>query len=286
MGDSVISARPNRLITLGVQDAAPPTDSYISQDDQLFTHIVNSAPGISVIITVRLLLPDGRIQVNQFTYLPNSVRSNQQFAQFLAEGFILSVTATGGSNNMGQTWLNVTLSRNLPVGTFPATGAYGEILLQGYLSGNNCLTWPRGQINGTIQQQGWIRSITGTLPVAGAEITEVVPTGAIWQLQTIHFTLTTSANVANRQPHILIDDGTNVLYDGVSINPIAASLVTSFNAAPGIFPVGPVDNSVRIVLPIQILLLSGFRIRTSTTALQANDQYSAPQYQVMEWISG
>jgi hypothetical protein len=286
MGDSVISARPNRLITLGVQDAAPPTDSYISQDDQLFTHVINSAPGISVIITVRLLLPDGRINTNQFQYFPNSTRAPFQASQFLAEGFILSVTATAGASNIGQTWVNCTLSRNLPVGTFPATGAYGEILLQGYLSGNNCLTWPRGQIQGTISQQGWIRSITGTLPAAGAEISETVPVGAIWSLKSFLFTFTTGAAVANRVPHLIIDDGTNQLLNLAYASTIAASLTTQILTALGITPIVVSDGVARLNTPTNILLSAGWRIRTLTTALQAADQYTAPQYEVEEWIAG
>lgn len=285
MGDSVISARPNRLITLGVQDAAPPTDSYISQDDQLFTHIVNSAPGITVYITVRLLLPDGRIQLNQFAYLPFSTRVNQQFAQFLAEGFLLSVTATGGPTNVGQTYLNVTIARNLPVGTFPASGAYGEILLQGYLTGANALTWPRGQIGSTQSLQGYVRSITGTTPAAGAEISETVPINAIWRLKSFWFRLTTSAAVANRTPHMVVTDGTNTVVDTPANLTQAASLVLTWQYIDGSASSVGNDGVAFFRAEAGMLLASGYKITTVTTALQAGDQYTAPQYVVEEWIN-
>lgn len=283
MGDSVISARPNRLITLGTQNAAPPTDAYISQDDQLFVRIVNSAPGIAVFITVRLLLPDGRIQLNQFTYNPTSTRSSQQFSQFLAEGFLLSVTATGGANNVGQTYLNVTLVRNLGFGTFPASGAYGEILLQGYVTGGNALTWPRGTIGGTQSLQGNTRSITGTTPAVGAEISETVPANVAWQLNTFKFTLTSSAGGTTRSPFLAIDDGTNVLFEGTPNLIVNASTFGTYTWAQG--TQATLTGAIAaLALPIGIILQPGYRIRTLTGGLQVGDQYTAPQYCVEEWL--
>lgn len=115
-------------------------------------------------------------------------------------------------------------------------------------------------------------------PAAGADITYTVPAGVTQQLQTVEFTLTTSATVANRQIILIIDDGTHELWRIIVPVTQAASLtyVYAFGGTTNDAAVRTVgaNNEVLSELPA-ITLAAGYRIRTSTVNLQAGDQFSA-----------
>jgi hypothetical protein len=64
----------------------------------------------------------------------------------------------------------------------------------------------------------------------------------------------------------------------------AASLARDYNVASG-FPVtAPTVNQFLLPVPRPLLLREGYRFGTSTSNLQAGDDYSAPQYVVEEWL--
>jgi hypothetical protein len=127
--------------------------------------------------------------------------------------------------------------------------------------------------------------ITGTDPGAGAEISVTVPTGKFWQLLSATFSLVTSATVANRRPSLTLDDGTNVFWRWRTGVDIAASLTRAYffeselNAEVDRIAV---DSSLYEPLAPR-LLGQGYRIRTSTTAIQAGDDYGAPLLYVVEY---
>jgi hypothetical protein len=83
---------------------------------------------------------------------------------------------------------------------------------------------------------------------------------------------------------IILDDGTTTLYQAADGANHVASLTLSHVFAdalgtfgnPGITLIGP--------LPRAPMLLAGWRIRTSTQALDVADNYGAPQYYVEEWL--
>lgn len=128
-----------------------------------------------------------------------------------------------------------------------------------------------------------IRSITGSNPAAGAEVSETVPASARWNLLLFRDQLVTSAVVANRIPQLTIDDGTNTL---LIIPPAAGTQAasTSFSYHWGNLGYGSnaTNNGVQIGIP-SLVLGAGYRIRTLTSALDVGDDYAAPQYLIQEW---
>lgn len=147
---------------------------------------------------------------------------------------------------------------------------------------------------GSVQQQvlqlygtqnpgpGTIRSVTGTVPATGSDISDVVPAGARWQLQGIKAVLTTSATVANRVVSALIDDGSNTLQQfPATANEVAGTAYTNI-WSPGI--VGQLNTPVATwSLGQNLLLASGFHIKTATLNLQAGDAWTSIFYDVVEW---
>ncbi|MBA7590501.1 hypothetical protein ES708_32625 [subsurface metagenome] len=130
---------------------------------------------------------------------------------------------------------------------------------------------------------GRILSITGTDPAVSTDILETAPDRRRWRLCSVHFTLITDENEANRQISIIIDDGTNTLLKLTIQNVQAASLTRNYTLAN--FSVTEVLVGEDLFHPLPPLCLpAGFRFRTVTDNLQIGDNYSAPQALIEEWI--
>lgn len=158
-------------------------------------------------------------------------------------------------------------------------------LFCGYVSHARRMSWPPGVFEPMFSGHGLMRSITGTNPAAGAEISETVPTNAVWRLWGLTIPLTTDATVANRRVTLRLDDGTNDFHRYLAHAAQAASLLRTYCA----YPIGYATVDIGQDTPILLaspppFLFQGWRIRTSTISLQAGDDYGAPQLFVEEWI--
>lgn len=132
---------------------------------------------------------------------------------------------------------------------------------------------------------GTIRSITGTDPAAGAEISETVPADARWRLMGVGLTLVTDATAANREVRLVIDDGTTIIAEIPAGVTQVASETRRYSFGAG-FPRGAGAQSLNVIAPLPpVVLGAGYRVRTLTTNLQAGDNYGAPQLLVEEWTS-
>jgi len=256
---------------------------YVSGDDHLLVTTLNAAAGVTLTIGGRSLRDNGSIHVFQERHVPNTDRTAATTVIRLPCGWLqnLTIVASGGTPLYGQTFVRVDLFRGDNTGrTSLAT------LVQGMLTAQQRLAWPGSPLTSTHERPGGIRSITGTNPAAGVEISETVPTGARWRVLGLVFTLVTDATVANRDVNVLIDDGTNTLLQlgaGSSQTASTSRLHTLINsgANPGIL-----TSATPVLGTIPFLLLAGYRIRTSTVNLQAGDNYGAPQLLVEEWLEG
>lgn len=267
-------------LQLQTTGAVPPVQSYVSQNAIIQIQTWNAVAGQVVSVGAQILLPDGTLTLSEWDITPLSDRS-RQFKNFgLAEGFLISLSVTGA--------LGVTGNRTFVAVRLQSSSGGGRIvtvaLCQGYIGTQRALAWPPGIYQDPADGPGAIVSVTGTTPGAGAEISETVPSNAIWRIKSFWFKLTTSATVANRIPHLIIDDGTNVLLDMPCTTAQTAGQVITYVAADGVSGVGPTDNVSEIRFPFDLRLMTGSRIRTLTTAIQAGDQYTAPQYLEVEWL--
>lgn len=134
-------------------------------------------------------------------------------------------------------------------------------------------------IDGALDGPGTIKSITGTDPVAGSEISETVPANTIWRFWGAVASLVTDATVANRRVKVLIDDGTTTVFPSDSSSVQAASQTESYIIGPH---AGVVADHW-IPTPPGMLVLAGWRVQTSTTLIKTGDNWGAPQLTVEEW---
>lgn len=128
-----------------------------------------------------------------------------------------------------------------------------------------------------------VRSVAGTNPAAGIEISETVPASVRWKLISVFFRLVTSATAATRRLHFVVDDGTNKLFDFPVGNTHLASLTRDYTIAHvGNVGNGIQDDDIMQILPADAVLPTGFRVRTETTGIQVGDDFGAPQLWVEE----
>lgn len=197
------------------------------------------------------------------------------------EGVLINATVftTGSVDGHGGCYVRLFKIRGLP-----STVTILDTLMTGYVDGILPLNFPPRVLESQNSGRGRMRSITGSDPAAGAEISEAVPTNALWKVHGLLATLVTDATVTNRSPHLQFTDGTTACWRGSSAGNQAASGNAVWNFGVGL----NADQISTIAQPGQIspdiYLPEGFTVETITGNLQAGDNWGAPQLLVEEWI--
>lgn len=131
---------------------------------------------------------------------------------------------------------------------------------------------------------GRSRSIAGTNPAAGAEISETVPTGTRWHISAVRISLVTDGTAANRTFQLVFDDGASPSFADIitqTAQTAGTTRVYFFTLDLPVMELAVVGNLL-YPLPSELWLPEGFRMRTVTTNLQAGDDYGAPEFLVEE----
>lgn len=262
---------------------------YMTGEESIRLSVLSSLTGQVISLSGRYLPiagPDDnrppRVDVFSLTLAPTSNRVVGFATMKLGECFLLDfqVRVSTGTPLKGQTYAIVTLGRGDGSAFFETSA-----LAAGYVTAAQRLGPTDIGAIGATDGAGVPRAILGTVPGAGAEIVETVPTGARWQVQAFAFTITTSAAVANRSPVLTVDDGANVFAEFDSNGVTAASLTSRYVARAGLQNSETKTSANLFEIGLSPLILAaGSRIRTVTGAIQAGDQYTAPRYLVTEWL--
>ena len=260
-----------------------PSGLYVAGEDNLRLRSLNSLTGVRLTCSGRIRGSDGVIRPFSFDHVANTNRTIGSTIAAVGEGWIvnLRVAVAAAAPLIGQTWAIVELVRG-----FTGASEVNGTLTSGYVTTNQPIAWPGSPMRGTLEGPGVMRSIAGTNPAANVEWSETVPTGARWQIISLTNVLVTDANVANRFPQLIIDDGAANVYQCDPAAAHAASITRIYNAGQGTARLDSVSNSPQWALPDDVTLLAGFRIRSATVNLQAGDNWGAPQLLVREWLEG
>jgi len=264
---------------------------YFTGEESIRLTVFNAAAGVTVSLTGRFLPVrqraddnEPRVQMFAKTLTPATDRSASTRTEQVGEGWLLdgAVVVTAGTPTDGQCFALVELVRGSQ-NAFQAVSA----IASGYITAKQRLPLVGDKFAGFLDGGGALRSITGSAPGAGLEISETCPTGARWAMIAFEADLVTSAAAANRVPQLTIDDGVNVFFR-VSVNQNETASQTWRNS----FQLGvpqTFDGTRFVVttpLGCDLMIPAGGRIRTVTAGIQAGDAYNAPQYLVREWIEG
>lgn len=267
-----------QFATQGVQ---PPSSLYVGPEDKLRLLTVNALAGVRVRLEGRLLLTNGEISPFVFEVVPASTRTTEAFDFSLAEGFLLGfiVYGVGVSQRRGQLYARVQLMR-----ASGSNAAYYSQLVSDYVADMYTPAYPGNFNRENVGGPGVLRSITGTDPAAGVEISETVPTGARWNLVSMVATLTTDATAANRISKLIIDDGVTPVFVATPNEVTTASQAQRHQTTQGVSNISITAVEAAWPIPVPLVLPAGYRIRTETAALQAGDNWGAPQLYVEEWL--
>jgi hypothetical protein len=128
--------------------------------------------------------------------------------------------------------------------------------------------------------------INGTNVAANTEITETVTADKSWLVLAVSVSLVQGAT-QTPQPILVIDDGTDVIYESFGSSAVqAVSTTCRYTWAPGLTLSGQVGATTNVhstaPLPEGFIIPAGYRIRTSTIGLGANSDYAAPSLYVVE----
>lgn len=260
------------------------TTRYVAGDEMLRLTVLNALANVRVRLAGRFLNLEGRIVSFAHDLLPTSDRVATTLTRSLGEGWLLdwSVVAIAAAPVIGQAYAIVSLVRG-------QTGAVVDLatLGAGYVTTTQRLASTDASVASSLDGAGALRSIAGTTPAAGVEVSETVPTNARWEILAFKAQLVTAVAVANRVPSLTLDDGATVYYRTSCGFLQTASSTFIWSWGPGVNALAPVANSqLQETLPVGLRLPAGHRINTVTGALQGADQWNAIQYLVREWIEG
>ena len=260
-----------------------PTAYRLSGDDFLRISVLGIGTQV-VRVTGRVLDEDGATKT--FSYDLAAPASRVAPASIIASigcGWLENVTAialTAGTG-LAQTYVTVDVVRGPS-----AAGGVMATLVAGYVSSLVRLSWPGSALQSSLLGPGVLRTIAGTDPAAGAEISETVPAGARWLFRALRAVFVSDATVANRTPVLVFDDGANIYASaGPNFNTPASSNFTFQFADVGQGFV-QASSDIMVPAPANILLAGAHRIRTITGSIQAGDNWGAPVYSVEEWLEG
>jgi hypothetical protein len=264
---------------------------YVTGEDTLRLTAFNSAAGVTVTLTGRFVpvpqrddeppLRPGAFRVD---LVPTTNRVATVRLLPLSEGWLLdyAITISAGTPAHGQCFVKLQIVR----GTAGATQLLSTIA-QGYVTTSYDVGGIGIGLSGFTDGAGALRSITGSTPAAGAEISETVPTGVRWELLSFSAQLVTSATVTGRIWQALLDDGATIYGEFSGTDAIPAGTTSRMTLAQGLTqPRAPGGFNSVIPAPNNLRLAAGHRIRTSTINIQVGDQWSLVQYLVREWIEG
>jgi hypothetical protein len=275
---------PSSAVSFAFKQIIPPSELYVNVDDQLIISGATSQTAEIVTVNVRLLLPNGRVEDMQFQIRPVNTRAVLKQAFGLAEGFLLSISASAAvAVTRGQTFLRVALQRSAS-----GTGNPAYVLLADYVTTQAIPGYPNGRILSPVEGPGNILTVTLGNPGAGADWSFALPTNTRWRLQSFRATLTTSAAVANRLVRVHVDGTTGGLWNGPAMVAQTASQVITYSGG-ALTPIVGIDPTI-IMLPLPPnLIINGASVAvqsfgSNTTAIQGADQWSVIAALVEEWL--
>lgn len=257
------------------------TGLSLAPNDRIFIRTHNAAAGITIGIRARTLEPDGSINEHAFTTVPTTARVLSADSFDVGEAVLVGLTARAeaGTVRRGQCFVQVGISRG---GTL--VSELSTVLISGYVTGDGLLAWPGGLLRDSVDGLGMLRSVTGTNPAAGAQVSETVPANTRWLLRALRVALVTSAVVAVRRLHVIIDDGATTQLEVTAGDTQAASLTQLYHVGSWGYAPALADTIAVVPLPPDVYLLQGWRIRTTLTLGDVGDDFGAPQMLVEEWI--
>jgi len=274
----VHSIRPAvRFLSRGVQ---PPSNVYVTADDDITIGVASSQPNEVVTVTYRLLDVSGNIVPGQFVVKPASDRSITVHSESLCEGFLLSVSCKAAvATTRGQTFARIFLS-NPALGL----GQPSYMLMADYVTTAMAPAFPNGRQLAPSEGPGNLVSYVQNGPAAGADWIVNVPTNARWRLRHVNMLFTTAIGGGVRTPELLVLAAPASGLQCVPRTTQAAGLLVAYYGGNLVYDSGIDPATNTWVFPRDMFLLTGGLLLSQTLGIQAGDQWGTTRYAVEEWL--
>lgn len=146
----------------------------------------------------------------------------------------------------------------------------------GYVYGGYGLAWPDSFREISAPVRGHLTMVTSTNPAAGVTAQVTLGNDEMWKVLGIHFTLVTSAAVANRTVKIIFEVESIKVYEIDCTTVQTASLTKSYSCVPnGGGSANTLANEIYIPLPGDIYLPENSNIYVQADNFQGTDDFSA-----------
>ena len=290
-GSGAPPVRPPHIIALGpellIRGVVIPSFAQFATtgEDNLRIQTCGAVSGVNVSVQGRFLdALTGKIIPFDYTVAVTSSRLVNTNDFPLGTGYLLNISAVvSGFVFTGQVFVIVSIIRGLGGATFLL-----GTLIASYITSFQPIGWPGTPINNSVETGGYYRSIVGTKPPAGVDITETCPTGARWELIAIELKLTTSAVAAARNPKLQLFVSGTLWYQAYgallfNANSNAILLASQLALRDNTGVIAGIQYEALPLTPGN-RLLAGDIFQTATDALDAGDQWQSPQYLVREWL--
>lgn len=262
--------------------SAGPYNFEFTASNRLRLSVANSMPGVSVEVHYRVATRDAGIITTSEPFTPSSDRLVTTHEWTIGAGYVLNITAlvAAGAPRKGQTYITLQ--------ALHGSGGSATVLgtmLAGYITANQPIAWPGSPIESSLEGTGFIRTVAGTQPASGFDISQTVPTGARWELLSLYAALSAGAGGFNRLPQLTAITAALAAKTFVPTTTPQPPALTYFWVWSSAGPL--VSNSGdRILLPwpAGLGLLAGDVLLTQTAGLAVGDNWTTPSFTVREWL--
>jgi len=261
----------------------PPSPLYLDINDVIEIVTVSQYLTQGVTFSWRLLRTDGVIVTTSAPLVIDGIQTTRVVDFSLGEGWLLGIaigTVPGfGGINRGTVYATAGIRRT--------GGNVTQMMLCGdYIATNYTVGWPGGPTRSQYDGRGLITSFHSNGPLAGQELTGIngAPGNVQVRYSALSFKLTTSATVANRIVTFTMNTAgaanpTFVVSDGQAQ---AASTTHTYSLSPA-FKQATFANNVHMWPLPDCFMSFGGSFRTSTSGIQAGDQYTAVDAEWEQW---
>lgn len=275
----ISATAPPNAISFALDKVGPPSPLYMQRDDVLVLQGASFTVD-TITFNIRLLLAGGTIVPVQKTLALPATMVLQTLVVSLAEGFLLSVSAsTTNTADRGTTYARAFVNR----GAF-GSGQPGLVLFGDYATNNLNVSWPPGRILQSSESSGLPLQTFANDPAAGANWNLATASTQRWRIQSVNAVFSASAAVANRIARLFVDSGGAKMGFFPLNAVITAGQTVQCTWAPGIIPVTTDPAVLMGTLPNNLQIENGQDIGTNTTNIQAGDQWSAIRVLVEQWL--
>ncbi len=220
-------------------------------------------------VSVRVEYDDGEQAPFEVSHTPNSDRTSATSAvggRVTRDGRVVSAVMEPAALKRGQCFARTRVLN--------ASQNQVDELNAGYVTGSKSVRL--GEYEDSVSGHGLIRTITGTNPDAGVEISETVPTNARWRL--LSFDTINAVGAAGINASLTITDGTSQKWR-------SAIIATGTGTELIVWAQGVTLNETALFSTVPLLdghISEGFVI--ATAGITGDDDYAAPQLLVEDWI--